>query len=200
MMDVRESQNRVGRATTYGRGDGDGELLGDARSRFKSEEQLANRKEQRKRFQFEAAASDDELEDELDGNLDEIGDATKRLKALGMAMGQELDDQKRRIDVIEQKAVRTEEKIILNTERVCQILPHSRQVLTPSITAQEDQVVSMTDIWRLGLKDTNVDTMIFVLKLEYKHFCGHAQIMCTTSLSWPKFCFLPCYAKDGVRL
>jgi len=121
MMDVRESQNRVGRATTYGRGDGDGELLGDARSRFKSEEQLANRKEQRKRFQFEAAASDDELEDELDGNLDEIGDATKRLKALGMAMGQELDDQKRRIDVIEQKAVRTEEKIILNTERLKRI-------------------------------------------------------------------------------
>lgn len=118
MMDVRESQNRLGRATTYG--DDEEELIGSARSRFKTAEQLAGQKEQRKRFQFEATASDDELEDELDDNLDEIGDAAKRLKALGMAMGQELDNQNRRIDVIEGKAVRTEQKIHLNTERVRQ--------------------------------------------------------------------------------
>ncbi|KAF8237823.1 hypothetical protein L208DRAFT_463065 [Tricholoma matsutake] len=119
MMDVRESQNRLGRATTYG--DDEEELIGSARSRFKTAEQLAGQKEQRKRFQFEATASDDELEDELDDNLDEIGDAAKRLKALGMAMGQELDNQNRRIDVIEGKAVRTEQKIHLNTERLKRI-------------------------------------------------------------------------------
>lgn len=140
MMDVRETQNRLGKATTYGRGDDEEELLGSgARSRFKTAEQLAGRKEQRKRFQFEAAASDDELEDELDDNLDEIGDATKRLKALGLAMGQELDNQNNRIDLIEGKAVRTEQKIHLNTERVRQFYRLPRTVLTrSSIAAQEN--------------------------------------------------------------
>lgn len=33
-----------------------------------------NRRSRRKRYQFEATASDDELEDELDNNLDEIFD------------------------------------------------------------------------------------------------------------------------------
>ncbi|KAG6879280.1 hypothetical protein C0992_003884 [Termitomyces sp. T32_za158] len=73
MMDIRESQNRLGRAATYGRGNEDEELLGNGvRSRFKTAEQQALNKEQRKRYQFEATASDDELEDELDNNLDEI--------------------------------------------------------------------------------------------------------------------------------
>ena len=123
-MDVRETQNRLGKVTTYGHEDDEEELVGSGgRSRFKTAEQLASRKEQRKRYQFEATASDDELEDELDGNLDEIGDAAKRLKALGLAMGQELDNQNKRIDVIEGKAVRTEQKIHLNTERVRQFNP-----------------------------------------------------------------------------
>ena len=122
MMDVRETQNRLGRATTYGREDDEEGLVGSGvRSRFKTAEQLSSSKEQRKRYQFEATASDDELEDELDGNLDEIGEAAKRLKALGMAMGQELDKQNVRIDTIEGKAVRTEQKIHMNTERVRQV-------------------------------------------------------------------------------
>jgi protein transport protein SEC9 len=124
MMNVRESQNRLGKALTYGRNDDDDEeLIGsNTRNRFKSAEQQNARKEQRKRFQFEATASDDELEDELDDNLDEIEDATKRLKALGLAMGQELDKQNAQIDVIEGKATRTEQKINLNTERVRPLL------------------------------------------------------------------------------
>lgn len=122
MMDIRESQNRLGRAATYGRGDDEEALVGgngDARSRFRTAEQLTGRKEQRKRYQFEETASDDEIEDELDDNLDEIGDMSKRLKALGMAMGQELDNQNHRIDTIEGKTVRVEQKIHLNTQRVC---------------------------------------------------------------------------------
>ena len=119
MLDIRETQNRLGRAATYGRGDDEEGLVGgDIRGRFRSAEQEAIRKEQKKRFQFEATASDDELEDELDNNLDEISDVSKRLKALGMAMGQELDNQNRRIDQIEGKAVRVEQKISTNTERV----------------------------------------------------------------------------------
>ncbi|KAJ7169915.1 protein transporter SEC9 [Mycena filopes] len=118
MMDVRDSQNRLGQAQTYGReGDRD-ELIGGGRGRFRSEDQLAGRKEQRKRFQFESTASDDEVEDEIDDNLDEIGDATRRLRALGMAMGQELDKQNQRIDLIDQKTVNLDNKIVRNTDRL----------------------------------------------------------------------------------
>lgn len=93
MMRVRETQDRIGRVQADGRGgDNSEELLGSGasgRGRYKSAEQLATRKEQKKRYQFEATGSDDELEDELDDNLDEISDMTKRLKALGSAMNAE---------------------------------------------------------------------------------------------------------------
>lgn len=119
MTDVRETQNRLGRAQTYGRYDEDEEGIGGAGGRrAKTAEQLSQRKEQRKRYQFEATASDDELEDELDDNLDEIGEATKRLKALGMAMGQELDVQNERIDVIDKKTTGLDNRLFRNTERV----------------------------------------------------------------------------------
>ncbi|KAJ7103498.1 protein transporter SEC9 [Mycena belliarum] len=119
MMDIRDTQNRLGQAQTYGREDRDrDELTGGGRGRFRSEAQNATRKEQRKRFQFEATASDDEVEDEIDDNLDEIGDATRRLRALGMAMGQELDKQNQRIDMIDQKTVNLDNKIVRNTDRL----------------------------------------------------------------------------------
>jgi len=118
MLDIRDTQNRLGQAQTYGReGDRD-ELVGGGRGRFRSEGETSARKEQRKRFQFEATGSDDEIEDEIDDNLDEIGDATRRLKALGMAMGQELDKQNQRIDLIDQKTVNLDNKIVRNTERL----------------------------------------------------------------------------------
>ncbi|KAJ7492584.1 protein transporter SEC9 [Mycena latifolia] len=119
MMDIRDTQNRLGQAQTYGREDRDREeLIGGGRGRFRSEAQVSTRKEQRKRFQFESTGSDDEVEDEIDDNLDEIGDATKRLKALGMAMGQELDKQNQRIDMIDQKTVNLDNKIVRNTDRL----------------------------------------------------------------------------------
>lgn len=119
MMDIRETQNRLGQAATYGRGDEE-ELVGGSRGRFKTAEQLTGRKEQRKRYQFESNASDDEVEDELDDNLDEIGEMAKRLKGLGTAMGQELDTQNIRIGRIEGKTVGLDNKIFRNTERVRQ--------------------------------------------------------------------------------
>ncbi|KAJ7070997.1 protein transporter SEC9 [Mycena amicta] len=117
-VETRESQNRIGRAQTYGRdGDGRDELMGGGGSgRFRSDAQNAARKEQRKRYQFEATASDDEVEDEIEDNLDEIGDAAKRLKALGLAMGQELDTQIQRIDRIDQKTVNLDGRINRNTD------------------------------------------------------------------------------------
>lgn len=117
MMDIRETQNRLGQASAYGQRE-EGNEVGLNGRRTKSAVQQALQKEQRKRYQFEATASDDELEDELDDNLDEISDVTKRLKALGTAMGQELDNQNDRIGRIEEKTVKLDNKVFRNTERV----------------------------------------------------------------------------------
>jgi hypothetical protein len=76
------------------------------------------RKAQRSRFQFEGTNSDDEIEDELDDNLNEISDMTKRLKALGTSMGQELGTQNERIDRISDKATKADMQMFRNTERV----------------------------------------------------------------------------------
>jgi len=119
MLDIRESQNRLGRAVTYGRGGDEEELVGGGRLR--NQEQNGVRKEQRKRYQFEGTASDDELEDELEDNLDGISDVSKRLKALGMAMGDELDKQNARIDRIGEKTVALDNNIFRNTERLKKI-------------------------------------------------------------------------------
>jgi protein transport protein SEC9 len=118
MMDIRDTQNRLGQASTYGQQEED--AVGPNGRRTKTATQLALQKEQRKRYQFEATGSDDEMEDELDDNLDEISDVTKRLKALGSAMGQELDRQNNRIERIEEKTVNLDNKVFRNTERVRQ--------------------------------------------------------------------------------
>ncbi|EED77981.1 predicted protein, partial [Postia placenta Mad-698-R] len=116
MMDIRETQDRLGRATTYGQGQGQPQAGGDRFNR--SAVQLNARKDQRKRFQFDATASDDELEDELDDNLDEISSITKNLKALGTAMGQELDTQNDRISRITDKADTLDNALFRNTQKV----------------------------------------------------------------------------------
>jgi hypothetical protein len=124
MMDIRETQNRLGQATSYGQGDE--EIGGGSNGRQpRTAVQQSLQKEQRKRYQFEATASDDELEDELDDNLDGISDVAKRLKSLGMAMGQELDKQNNRIERIEEKTVSLDNKVFRNTERVRHLCAHS---------------------------------------------------------------------------
>jgi hypothetical protein len=119
MMDIRNTQNRLGKASAYDKGE---EGIGAGPTgRSRNTAQQAHQKEQRKRYQFEATASDDEMEDELDGNLEDISDVTKRLKALGMAMGQELDNQNSRIERIEEKTVNLDNKVFRNTERLKRI-------------------------------------------------------------------------------
>jgi len=110
MMDARESRVNAEKATAYGRDEGGRRQLTGA--------QQAVRKEQRSRFQFESTNSDDEIEDELDDNLNEISDMTKRLKGLGMSMGQELDTQNGRIDRIGEKATGLDNRMFKNTEKV----------------------------------------------------------------------------------
>ena len=117
MMDIRETQNRLGQASTYGQQQLESEAGPNGRP-AKTAAQQALRREQRKRYQFESTASDDEMEDELDDNLDEISDMTKRLKSLGTAMGQELDKQNSRIERIEEKTVSLDNRVFKNTEKV----------------------------------------------------------------------------------
>ena len=120
MRDIRDTQDRLGRAATYGmRGDDDEEGIGGGGSgRFRTAAQLQQRKEQRKRYQFEADEEDDALEDELDDNLDEIMDVTKRLKALGSSMSSELDSQNERLVRITGKTDNLDEHLFKNTQRV----------------------------------------------------------------------------------
>ena len=75
-------------------------------------------KEQRKRFQFESTASDDEMEDEIDDNLEEINSVTGKLKGLAMTMGEELNRQNGYINVIDDKTGHLDDRIRSNTERV----------------------------------------------------------------------------------
>ena len=120
MQDIRESHTRVGGfrgGSGLGDGGDDEEGIGYGR-RQKTATELNMRKEQRKRYQFEATASDDELEDELDDNLDEISDMTKRLKALGSAMGEELDRQNERIGRITEKTDGLDNRLFRNTQAV----------------------------------------------------------------------------------
>ena len=121
MTDIRESHNRLGQAAAYGRVGDDDEGInssGAGRGRYKTEQQIAESKAERKRFQFESTGSDDELEDELDDNLDEMSNGLKSLKALSLAMGQELGEQNTRIGRIEQKTVGLDDRLGRNTERV----------------------------------------------------------------------------------
>ncbi|OCH96190.1 hypothetical protein OBBRIDRAFT_787649 [Obba rivulosa] len=119
MRDIRDTQDRLGRATTYGRPPPDEEGIGGRRQRTAAEQGL--KQEQRKRYQFEATASDDELEDELDDNLDEISRITKNLKALGSAMGQELDTQNERITRITDKTDKLDNQLFRNTQKLNRI-------------------------------------------------------------------------------
>ncbi|KAI0001995.1 hypothetical protein BJV77DRAFT_1141997 [Russula vinacea] len=120
MTDIRETQNRLGQASRYGQRD-EGIELGSNGKQPRTGAQQALQREQRKRYQFEATASDDELEDELDENLDGISDVAKRLKALGTAMGQELDNQNNRIERIEEKTVSLDNRVFRNTEKLKRI-------------------------------------------------------------------------------
>jgi hypothetical protein len=142
MMDIRETQNRLGQASAYGQGQQEeGIQTGPNGGRAKTATQQALQREQRKRYQFEATASDDDMEDELDDNLDEISDVAKRLKALGSAMGQELDNQNNRIERIEEKTVSLDNRVFRNTERVCRYALIRCLFLITLFTAQTDQVV-----------------------------------------------------------
>ncbi|PWN50317.1 hypothetical protein IE53DRAFT_101962 [Violaceomyces palustris] len=84
----------------------------------KEEEARKNKLAQRSRYQFEADESDEEAENELDQNLDEIGELSSRLNMLGKAMGQEIDSQNVRLKRVGDKATTLDTKIFAGTQRL----------------------------------------------------------------------------------
>lgn len=169
MMDIRETQNRLGQASTYGQSDESGVGLNGRRTR--SAAQQALQKEQRKRYQFEATGSDDEMEDELDDNLDEISDVTKRLKALGTAMGQELDNQNNRIGRIEEKTVSLDNKVFRNTERVRRSsVPALTLVLIPAVPSSNASSRECSWYFESFALEEMVLAVWTILDVKYFHF------------------------------
>jgi hypothetical protein len=77
---------------------------------------MAARKQARSRYQFEATASDDELEDEIDENLNETLEVTRNLKRLAMAAGEEIDTHNQRLTGINGKTGDLDLAILKNTE------------------------------------------------------------------------------------
>lgn len=79
------------------------------------------KQEARARYQFDATASDDELEDELDENLDETYEVTKRLKNLATAMGDEVTGQNARLGRVTNKTEDLEYGVARTTQRLANI-------------------------------------------------------------------------------
>ncbi|KAI9020057.1 hypothetical protein CLU79DRAFT_756919 [Phycomyces nitens] len=74
--------------------------------------------EDKKRYQFEADEEDDDLEDELDSNLDLLGDATARLKNMALSMNTELDSQNKQLGRLTSKVDPLSEKLVMTTHKL----------------------------------------------------------------------------------
>ncbi|ORY34255.1 hypothetical protein BCR39DRAFT_517260 [Naematelia encephala] len=95
LEDISDTRQRLGQATNpspYGRSE---------RAPMPGEQKA--RRDARARYQFEATASDDELEDELDENLDETHEVVKRLKNLAQGMNSEVTKQNTRLTRVTDK-------------------------------------------------------------------------------------------------
>ena len=107
LEDISDTRRRLGNAANpspYGRDRVP--LPGEQRAK----------KEARARYQFDATASDDELEDELDDNLDETYEVTKKLKNLATAMGDEVTGQNSRLTRVTDKTDHLEVGLVLQLE------------------------------------------------------------------------------------
>ncbi|KAM0750809.1 hypothetical protein T439DRAFT_325865 [Meredithblackwellia eburnea MCA 4105] len=73
---------------------------------------------ERSRYQFEATESDDEVENEIDGNLDELSGIAGRLKMLATTAGQQVDAQNARLVTITKKVDELDVGLIKSTNRL----------------------------------------------------------------------------------
>lgn len=74
-----------------------------------------------KRYQFENDSEDDEMEKEIAGNLDQIGQYAKKLHGLANTMGQEVESQNQRLKKIEDDADRLDINVHMNNTRLSNI-------------------------------------------------------------------------------
>lgn len=88
--------------------------LTDAQVQANKQSSLA----ERAKFQFEADSEDEEMENEIDSNLDALGGAASRLNALAKATGQELDEQNRHLERINNKSTVVDDQIAMNRARL----------------------------------------------------------------------------------
>lgn len=108
-----ESRARID--STFNTMDRDAENAAQARNRARA------RGSERSRYQFEATASDDEVEDEIDGNLDELSGVAGRLKMLSMTMGTEVDQQNKKIGKISGKVDVLDNNVVRSTQRLARV-------------------------------------------------------------------------------
>ncbi|KGB79063.2 synaptosomal-associated protein 23kDa [Cryptococcus deuterogattii R265] len=114
LLDVQDTRKRLGAAANpapYGSSTTPEPVPGQQKAR----------KDARSRYQFDATASDDELEDELDENLDETLEISRRLKGLATAMGDEVSGQNSRLTRVTDKTENLEFAVMKNTERLKRI-------------------------------------------------------------------------------
>ncbi|ORX37433.1 hypothetical protein BD324DRAFT_626177 [Kockovaella imperatae] len=111
LNDISDTRRRLGEAANPLPNGGRQPLPGEQKAK----------KEARARYQFDATASDDELEDELDENLDETYEISKRLKSLATAMGDEVTGQNARLTGVTDKTDSLEFAVMKNTERLKRI-------------------------------------------------------------------------------
>ncbi|GAA5988584.1 hypothetical protein JCM11641_004610 [Rhodosporidiobolus odoratus] len=108
-----ESRQRIDQ--TFNRMDRDAENSAGAKARSKA------RGAERGRYQFEATASDDEVEDEIDGNLDELSGLAGRLKMLSTTMGQEVDQQNQKLGKLGGKVDVLDNNVVKSTQRLARV-------------------------------------------------------------------------------
>ncbi|ORY98107.1 hypothetical protein BCR43DRAFT_504935 [Syncephalastrum racemosum] len=75
----------------------------------------------RNRYQFEADAEDDAMEEEIGQNLDALGHATRGLKQMATAMSTEIDSQNQRLDRVNDKTDPLSDRIFTTTEKLHRI-------------------------------------------------------------------------------
>lgn len=69
----------------------------------------------RNKYQFEPDEQDDLIEDEIDNNLDLLGDATHRLRTMAISMNEELGSQNKQLDKVNKKVDPISSKLISTT-------------------------------------------------------------------------------------
>ena len=93
-------------------------ILGDAENAAGARTRAKARGNERGRYQFEATGSDEEVEDEIDNNLDEIGGLAGRLKMLAMTAGQEVDAQNHKLGKLGNKVDVLDNNVVRSTARL----------------------------------------------------------------------------------